>query len=634
LISTALSCKYFTSSRYQRESPDFSIIPMLSTLFSLQLTAMVSALGLNTDEWDKPSPAIVAQVQAISDAMAAAAKGEQPKTTLQDAINAIKDLADKNNDKDAQFSMGLFLQQSNQPGSVEQALEYYKKAAASGQLHAMNNWGFITAASTQDEAKVKEGIASIRAAADKGFNAARRNMAAILLRGMAGEKQDPAAALKLLESAAGSKDDQAQFELAQFYLGGGGETMKDDNKAWDWLNKAADAGNPNALATLGSVLFDGKKFGAKEIKADEKLAVEKFTKLADQGVPAGLRTMAELHQGGLAGVPKDFTKALDYFVKAAQGNDAVAQVRLASFYDAGVDLDPKDTKIEVAPNAAAALELYRLAAQNGVPLAVYNVGTFYESGRAVDRDMQKAFAFFLQSAVDGFLLGMQKAGVYYLNGAGTLRDPVAATSWFTRTAAAGLPEGLLSLGLMAENGLFMGSTDTTPFRTAADQYQKAADAPSAGDEIRVEALLRLGGLYARGLMVAAGSQAQPEPDKAYTYFKQAADLAPANTQLKSIVDETAKQLTADQRTKADAAAEQMKKDREAKKQAALSGAGQASPAAAAAAATPAPAATTPAATPSTPTTAPAAPASPSAPPAAEPTKKPSGGFRIPGLGGN
>jgi len=154
-------------------------------------------------------------------------------------------------------------------------------------------------------------------------------MAAILLRGMAGEKADSAGAVKLLEAAANSKDDQAQFELAQYYLGGGGADKTDDNKAWDWLNKSADNGNPNALAALGSVLFDGKKFGSKEIKADAAKAVEKFTKLAEQGVPAGLRTMAELHQAGLAGVPKDFTKALDYFVRAAQGNDAVAQVRLA-----------------------------------------------------------------------------------------------------------------------------------------------------------------------------------------------------------------------------------------------------------------------------------------------------------------
>jgi len=599
---------------------------MLSTLLSLHLTAMVSALGLNTDEWTKPSPAIVTEVQALSDAIASASKGESPKVPVEGTINKIKDLADKSNDKDAQFAMGLFLQQSKQAGAMEQAVEYYKKAAASGQLHAMNNWGFIIAASSQDEAKIKEGVASIKAAADKGFNPARRNMAAMMMRGIGGEKQDIDGALKLLETAANDKDDQAQFELVQFYLGGGGPDKKDDNKAWDWLNKSADAGNPNALAALGSVLFDGKKFGEKEIKADEKLAVEKFTKLADQGVPAGLRTMAELHQAGLAGVPKDFKKALEYFVRAAQGNDAVAQVRLASFYDAGVDLDPKDDKVDVTPNAAAALELYRLAAQNNVPLAVYNVGTFYESGRAVDRDLQKAFTYFLQSAVDGFLLGMQKAGVYYLNGAGTLRDPVAATSWFTRTAAAGLPEGQLSLGLMAENGLFIGSTDETPFRTAATQYQSAADAPYAADGVRVEALVRLASLYARGLMVAANSTAQPEPEKAYSYFKQASDIAPDNAQLTGVLTELAKQLKPEQITKATAAAEQAKKDRDAKKQAATSGAGQASAAAAATSATPSTSETTPAATPGTPATTPASPASPADP------KKPSGGFRIPGVG--
>jgi hypothetical protein len=75
------------------------------------------------------------------------------------------------------------------------------------------------------------------------------------------------------------KDGQAMFELAQFYLELGGEEKIDDDKAWEWLNKSADTGNPNALATLGSVLFDGKDFGARKIEADPKAAVEKFTKL-------------------------------------------------------------------------------------------------------------------------------------------------------------------------------------------------------------------------------------------------------------------------------------------------------------------------------------------------------------------
>ncbi|HSI61869.1 MAG TPA: hypothetical protein VLE43_02085, partial [Candidatus Saccharimonadia bacterium] len=84
-----------------------------------------------------------------------------------------------------------------------------------------------------------------------------------------------------------------------------------------------------------------------------------------------------------------------------QGNDAAAQLRLASFYDRGIDLTPGDDKIEIQRNDAAALQLYRLAAQNNVPLAIYNVGAFYEAGRAVDRDMTKAFTLYLQSAVSG-----------------------------------------------------------------------------------------------------------------------------------------------------------------------------------------------------------------------------------------
>jgi TPR repeat protein len=318
-------------------------------------------------------------------AMAAMAKGETPKVTLQQAIDKIRELADKDNDKDALFSMGFLSQQSQGQNALAEAMTFYKRAADLGQLQAMNNYGFILASSSQEVEKVKEGLDFIKKASDGGLNAARRNMAAIYINGLGGEKRNPEEAEKLLGQAAEEKDGQAMFELAQFYLELGGEEKVDDDKAWEWLNKSADMGNPNALATLGSVLFDGKDFGARKIEADPKAAVEKFTKLAEQNVPAGLRTMAELHASGEAGVEKDFTKALDYFGRAAQGNDAAAQVILAGYYDRGVDLDPKDEKIDVAPNAAAALELYRLAARNNVPLALYNVGVFYEEGLLPER---------------------------------------------------------------------------------------------------------------------------------------------------------------------------------------------------------------------------------------------------------
>lgn len=571
---------------------------MLHSLISLKMAAMVAALGLDTAEWSKASPDMVAHVQALADAQAAAAKGEQPPAgkTLQETINKIKELADKG-DKDAQFSMGLFLQQSNAQGALQQALDYYKRAADQDQLQAMNNWGFLVAASTQDQATAKQGIEQIKKAADKGLNAARRNMATIYLRGMAGEKQDIAEAKKLLEAAATGGDNQAEFELAQFYLGAGGPENQDDDKAWEYLNSASKNGNPNALAALGSVLFDGKEFGVKKkkIPADQAQAVKLFKQLADQGNGAGLRTMGELHEKGLAGVAKDFTKALEFYAKAAQANDSVAQVMLAGYYDRGHDADG-DGKAEVAQNAAAALELYRMAAQNNVALAVYNIGTFYEAGRSVDRDLNKAFTFFLQSAVAGFPYGMQKTGVFYLNGAGTTKDPVAAAGWFARGSLAGLPDSHLSLGILRENGVGAeGGPNSSPFQEASGSYMAAADADNASDPVRMEALLRVGSLYLRGLMVPVGQQAKPDFERAYIYFRLASEIDPKNELAASAKEQAEKQLTQDQKSKAGTTIEKMKADREARRARAAAEAGGAAPA--------------------------AAPAPPAAPATPEPTKK-------------
>src|SRR5688572_6139518 len=142
---------------------------MLHSLLSLKMAAMVAALGLDTAEWANPSPEITAQVQALADLQQKASTGETSQEGLQEIINKIKELADKG-DKDAMFSMGLFLQQSNGQNALPQALDYYKKAADKEQLQAMNNYGFIVAASTQDPAEAKKGIEYIKKAADKGLN--------------------------------------------------------------------------------------------------------------------------------------------------------------------------------------------------------------------------------------------------------------------------------------------------------------------------------------------------------------------------------------------------------------------------------------------------------------------------------
>ncbi len=539
---------------------------MIQSLITIKLVAMASALGLNTSEWAKPvSPQMEAQVQKLEDSMKEISKGkaDQMQDSINAAIKGIQELADKG-DKDAQYAIGLFLSQSKEQGALEKVLDYYAKAANQGQLQAMNNLGFIIAGSSKDPEKQKEGVNWIKKASDLGNNPARRNMAQIYLNGMAGIAKDVAAAEKLLVTAAGEKDWDAAYLLSQFYMGAGGTEKQDDKQGWDYLNKAATGGNANALDALGSLYLQGGKVGAMEIKADIKTAVDKFKTLADQKNPVGLRKMATILEQGLpdAAVEKDFKKAFEYYAAAAQGNDAFAEFRLGSFYDTGVKLDPKSDKNDVEPNPAAALNLYRLAAQNNFPLASYNVGVFYEQGRTVDKDPQKAFAYYSQAAQAGVAIAMQKVGEFYLNGIGTIKDPVAAAGWFSRSAASGLPEGHLSYGIVTEAGLV---EKDSPFYAAADSYMQAADSANASDTVKLNAFVRLGLLYARGVMVPKKDAPKPDFERAYVFLQQAVDVDPKNAQAVALRDEARKKIDPAVIKKADETIAQMKKDREDRK---------------------------------------------------------------------
>jgi len=525
---------------------------------SASVLAIVAAavFGLDPGEWNNPSEAMVRQVEALSASVASLSQGETPETPVQEIVDRIRELAEQGEDKDALFAMGMLAMQSDQEQAREQALSYYLRAAQKGQLQAMNNYGFLRALSSQDADGVAEGVSYIRSAAEAGLAAARRNLATILLRGLAGQERDPAEAKRLLEAAAES-DHHAQFELAQFYIETGGEEHRDVEKAWEWLNRSSESGNPEALSILGALLFEGGNFADKEVEADPEKAVSIFGRLAEEGVGVGLRTMGELHASGLAGVERDFPQALDYFTRAAQANDAVAQLILAGFYDTGVKLDPEQEAFDLAPNSEAALELYRLAARNNSPIALFNIGIFYENGRAVDRDLQKALACYIDAANAGLVPAMQKAGVFYLNGAGTLRDPVAATAWFQRAAAGGSGEGIFSLGVMSESGLFQPPPPETSIQFAARAYEATIKVPQTPIDTRFEAITRLGNLHFRGALVDPSEAPQPDLETAYLYFKAATDLAPGNENVTAAARQIQEQLDPEVASRAEEGARQL-----------------------------------------------------------------------------
>jgi hypothetical protein len=128
-------------------------------------------------------------------------------------------------------------------------------------------------------------------------------------------------------------------------------------------------------------------------------------------------TLAQTYLGGLylrgKGVPKDYAKAMRWYIKSAEQGDVTAQLFLGSGYHGGPGF-PKDM--------AKAMHWYRKAAEQGNAAAQKTLGWGYYFGNAIPKEYSKAIYWFKLAAEQGnakaqLLLGMtyedgQRAGHY------------------------------------------------------------------------------------------------------------------------------------------------------------------------------------------------------------------------------
>ena len=250
---------------------------------------------------------------------------------------------------------------------------------------------------------------------------------------------------------------------------------------------------------------------------------------------------------------------------AARGSDGVAQLWMGNVTQSGLVKDAAAAKITaaqkegkkpdikaedvlVAPNPAQALSWYRLAAQNNLPQAIFNVGVFYENGAVVDKDLNKAFQLVQKAAISGIPQAMFRLAGYYQQGAGVAQDPIAAAGWFERSAKAGLPQGKLVYGIMLENG--SGVDQSIP--AAAKFYEEAAEAGLP------QAMINLAQLYERG-----PSGFPKDLSKAYVMASLASEVSNKDANAEKYLTDLAAKLDKDALAKAKKSAadkfEEMKK---------------------------------------------------------------------------
>ncbi len=81
------------------------------------------------------------------------------------------------------------------------------------------------------------------------------------------------------------------------------------------------------------------------------------------------------------------------------------------------------------------MKWYRLAAEQGLADAQYNLGVMYEVGQGVPQDYDEAVKWYRLAAEQGDALGQNNLGFMYANGQGVPQDYVLAYMWMNLAAA-------------------------------------------------------------------------------------------------------------------------------------------------------------------------------------------------------
>jgi len=190
---------------------------------------------------------------------------------------------------------------------------------------------------------------------------------------------DIATAIKFCKIASATSR-RALYQLGRAYA-----ANRQMPEAMSAYRKAADKGNTSAMVDLGVLLGTGSG-----VAKDEAQARKLFERAAEAGNPRAVANLAALSNGG--GSPPDPVKARDLLAKAAEENSAEAQFQLGMMYAEGSG-GPKDD--------VAARALFEKAAAQGHPGAMVWSGAFAQLGRGGPEDASAAKAYYQKAAALG-----------------------------------------------------------------------------------------------------------------------------------------------------------------------------------------------------------------------------------------
>ena len=385
---------------------------------------------------------------------------------------------------------------------LSKSMDDLLKLALEGDVIACTELGERYYSGTKIEKDIDTAIAYFTQAADAGYSVAEFILGKLYDEGQF-VSHNGSLAYIYYKKAAEKEYPPAEYALGQMYYFGQ-DCEKNDQEALYWISKAAKELDDSDVYVVLAMVY--KEAEDEDVK-DENKAFQCAQKAAEMGDENAYNLLGTMYELG-CGVKQSYENAIKYYKLAADNGVEIAFLNIGAFYQSGIG---------VSKDAGKAVEYFQAGANAGNMYCLNALGMCYKNGTGVQQDYKKAFELFIDAAYAGNFAGELNTGLAYDEGQGVQEDKVEAKKWFTLAASHGSSKAMVALGFYAEKGIPDGNPN---LEVAFKWYLKAAE---VGDH--PFAAWVVGNCYAQGLMGI-----EIDRCTAFKWYLLAAELGQATAQ--------------------------------------------------------------------------------------------------------
>ncbi|KAJ2842975.1 hypothetical protein GGI22_007369, partial [Coemansia erecta] len=207
-----------------------------------------------------------------------------------------------------------------------------------------------------------------------------------------GTRRDPTRALQFYRKSAAQSNVPAMYKLGLILIKGLLGAAASPREGITWLKRAAENATPECPHGLHELALCHETDDIPGIIQDLSYSRELYIKAGKLGyLPSQVR-LGQAYEYGTLGCPIDARKSIGWYTRAAEKNDADAELALSGWYLTGADPFLPQNDVEAYLWA-------RRAADRGLAKAEYAVGYYYECGIGVTQpDVKEAQKWYARAA--------------------------------------------------------------------------------------------------------------------------------------------------------------------------------------------------------------------------------------------